>query len=70
MEPEYICQVECDSTGTNLFRVGATYDVMLIDGKYFVFDDRYSHSEVFKSEFRDAVWLCSGSNSVFQEKTK
>lgn len=67
MEPKYIGKLSCDSTDNNLFRTEATYDLMEIEGKYYVFNDRYEHSEVFKSAYRDAVWLYAKGSSVFQE---
>ncbi|EEJ2380146.1 hypothetical protein YJ25_004453 [Salmonella enterica subsp. enterica] len=67
METKYIGRLICDSTDANLFRVGAVYDLMEVDGEYFVFNDRYEHSEVFKSAYRDSVWLYANGSSVFQE---
>ncbi|EMV4050522.1 hypothetical protein AB9E46_18255 [Escherichia coli] len=68
MEPEYICRITCETTLTNLFRHEAIYDVMEIDGEYFVFNDRYEHSEVFKSDYNENVWLTAdGKTARFLE---
>lgn len=68
MEPEYICRITGETTLTNLFRMDAIYDVMEIDGSYYVFNDRYEHSEVLKSDYNENVWLTEdGKTARFLE---
>lgn len=57
MEPRYVCRVTCEQTAYNIFRVDAIYDVMEIEGEYYVYNDRYEHSAIFKSDYHEKAWL-------------
>lgn len=57
MEPIYVGRITCEQTETNLYRTDAIYDLMLIDGSYYVFNDRYQQSEVYKSDYHEKAWL-------------
>lgn len=35
----------------------AIYDLMLIDGSYYIFNERYQQSDVYKSDYHEKAWL-------------
>lgn len=68
MEPEYICRITCETTLTHLFKHDAIYDVVEIDGDYFVSNQHGQYVEVFKSDYNENVWLTTdGTTARFLE---
>lgn len=64
MEPRYVCRTACEKTNTSLYRIGSIYEVMEIEGEYYVFNDRYEHSKVYKSDYNDNAWLTNDGSSA------